>query len=182
MTARPQPPAIALDIADSDLRDLAEQRRILKNQYQRAYKRSRYADDPAYRARERERSRVHQRAHHHRLTGPERLLRSTRLTAKRKGYAFDLTLDFVQSIYPASGECPILGFKMVLDQDRDVGPSIDRIDPEKGYTQGNVRVISVRANRLKADAWPHELRLIADYMESPTPLTHESDWEGRHGK
>lgn len=43
--------------------------------------------------------------------------------------------------------------------------SIDRIDPRKGYTPDNVWLISMRANRIKNDATPEELRLIADAVE-----------------
>jgi hypothetical protein len=40
--------------------------------------------------------------------------------------------------------------------------SIDRIDPSKGYTPDNVWLISQRANRIKNDATPEELKLIAE--------------------
>ena len=43
--------------------------------------------------------------------------------------------------------------------------ALDRVRPEAGYTKGNIRVISFRANRLKSDAKPDELRLVLDYME-----------------
>lgn len=40
--------------------------------------------------------------------------------------------------------------------------SIDRIDPTKGYTPDNVWLICERANRIKSDATPEELKLIAE--------------------
>ena len=44
--------------------------------------------------------------------------------------------------------------------------SFDRINPAKGYTKGNVRIISLRANRLKFDCVdPEELRRVANYIE-----------------
>jgi hypothetical protein len=41
-------------------------------------------------------------------------------------------------------------------------PSLDRIDPSKGYVKGNVRVISARANLLKNDATVGELTLVLE--------------------
>src|SRR5438105_3778610 len=57
----------------------------------------------------------------------------------------------VQSIViPAM--CPVLGIPIVLGEQRsDNSPSLDRIIPDRGYTPGNVRVISDKANRLKGD-------------------------------
>ena len=42
---------------------------------------------------------------------------------------------------------------------------MDRINPTKGYVKGNIWVISLRANRIKNDSTPQELRLIADKVE-----------------
>lgn len=65
--------------------------------------------------------------------------------------------------------CPVLGIKLVLvNQGKGYhvdSPSLDRIDPKKGYTKGNVRVISARANLLKNDATVEELRLVLEDLE-----------------
>lgn len=46
--------------------------------------------------------------------------------------------------------CPALGIPLVCGGGRKAtSPSLDRIEPDKGYTPDNVRVISDRANRLK---------------------------------
>jgi hypothetical protein len=44
------------------------------------------------------------------------------------------------------------------------GASLDRIDREKGYVPGNVRVISLRANLLRKDITYKELRALADFF------------------
>lgn len=71
--------------------------------------------------------------------------------------------------------CPMLGIKLNYDgyeksgwSRTDNSPSIDRIDSTKDYTLDNIQVISWRANRIKNDATPEELRKIADYMEALT--------------
>lgn len=64
--------------------------------------------------------------------------------------------------------CPVLG--ITLDYcsgnilNRDASPSIDRIDSKLGYTVDNVHIISFKANRIKNDATPTELRMVADYF------------------
>ncbi|WP_210240170.1 hypothetical protein, partial [Mesorhizobium sp. M2E.F.Ca.ET.154.01.1.1] len=59
--------------------------------------------------------------------------------------------------------CPVFGFELKDGGDRNNSPSLDRIKPELGYVPGNIQVISTRANRIKNDATPDELRLLADY-------------------
>ena len=66
--------------------------------------------------------------------------------------------------------CPVLGIKLESGVGKgkwflDASPSIDRIDPTKGYTKGNVQVISWRANALKRDGTIAEMRAIVAYME-----------------
>ena len=79
-----------------------------------------------------------------------------------KGIPFNLELSDI--IIPSS--CPILGMQMkAMSGNWDNSPSVDRIDPTKGYTKDNIQIISMRANRIKSDASPKELRLLADFME-----------------
>jgi hypothetical protein len=64
--------------------------------------------------------------------------------------------------------CPVLGVELnYIDGDkygRRFSPSVDRIDPKKGYTKGNVMVMSNRANAMKSDASPKELLLFAEWI------------------
>lgn len=89
-----------------------------------------------------------------------------RQRAKKAGLAFDLTKEDV--IIPEF--CPALGIKLCQGtrQEHDASPSLDRIRPELGYVKGNVVVISHKANRIKTDASPEELRKVADWLEHQT--------------
>lgn len=93
----------------------------------------------------------------------ERLLSACRDRAKKKGWSFNLTLDDI--IIPE--RCPVLGIPLRLYRERrraapDI-PSVDRIDPGQGYVKGNIIVVSWRANNLRRDATPEELRTVADF-------------------
>ena len=81
--------------------------------------------------------------------------------AKKKGIPFDLELQDI--IIP--NKCPIFNVPFVFGKKSPHNASLDRIDPTKGYVKGNVVVISYRANSIKNDATPEELRLVADYVD-----------------
>ena len=90
--------------------------------------------------------------------------------ANRAGLPFDL--KFGDIIIPDI--CPILGIKL----QRNIGklsrsqnsPSVDRIYPEKGYIKSNIQVISMRANVMKNDASPEELRRFAHWILKTFPV------------
>jgi hypothetical protein len=63
--------------------------------------------------------------------------------------------------------CPVYGIKMVWGSDlADGTPSFDRFDPNGGYVKGNVRIISLKANRLKSNATIDDLKAVIAWMES----------------
>ena len=86
--------------------------------------------------------------------------------AKLKGFDFNLELEDIPQIPKF---CPILGIPIVINegnhQPTDNSPSVDRIDSKKGYIKGNIRIISNRANRIKADATIEELRKVLEDYE-----------------
>lgn len=70
---------------------------------------------------------------------------------------------YVQAIAPK--KCPVFNRRF---EDRTTGfhpwaPSIDKKDPRKGYVPGNIQVISMKANAMKRDATPRELRAFAQW-------------------
>ncbi len=79
----------------------------------------------------------------------------------------EVTVEYLKSIYPDDMICPVLGIKMeVGDKNRNVNsPSIDKIIPEKGYVPGNVIIVSMKANRIKADATPDEIIKVGKFYK-----------------
>ncbi len=95
--------------------------------------------------------------------------------AKDKNLPFDIDLDYVRSMVGENAElashCPVFGIALDWSRQRGNGgkplpnsPSIDRIDPERGYVKGNIKIISFRANQIKSDASHEELKLVTAYL------------------
>lgn len=84
--------------------------------------------------------------------------------AKYNAWEFTITEDDLD--WPT--HCPVLPWIELHYPGRyrndPAGASLDRIDHQKGYLPGNVRVISLRANLLRKDITPDELRALADFF------------------
>ncbi len=82
--------------------------------------------------------------------------------ARAKHSGLDFTLELSDVYIPAV--CPLLDIP--LKRDRQItspdSPSLDRIDPTKGYVKGNVWVISHKANTMKSDGSLTEHRLLVN--------------------
>ena len=101
---------------------------------------------------------------HHRERPESVLLQNARQRARKGSFPCDLTLADIH----VPERCPILGIPIQVGSGRASpnSPSLDRIDPSGGYTVGNVMVVSHRANTIKSDATPEELRKVADFLEA----------------
>jgi hypothetical protein len=99
-----------------------------------------------------------------------KLLESARVRAKRKNIVCDLTLNDLCEIFPKDRVCPVLGINLYWGNsgkgNRNNSPSLDKIDPNGGYTKDNVCIISWRANMLKSDATFEEIEAIYFYMKA----------------
>ena len=88
-----------------------------------------------------------------------------------RGLDIDITgtdgLDYLVSIFPKDYICPALGIKMKWNDSPHVGdsPSLDRLDPTKGYVKGNLAWISERANTMKHDANLAELKSLTQWLK-----------------
>jgi hypothetical protein len=98
-----------------------------------------------------------------RLEDPRRtLLQSAKGRAKAKGVPFDLEAEDIT----VPTHCPALGIPLWpgVGKVSDHSPTLDRLQPAKGYVRGNVIVVSMRANRIKTDATIDELEAIASFF------------------
>lgn len=81
-----------------------------------------------------------------------------RSRSKQKGYQTDLTTEYLKQLWEnQNGICPYTGIKMEISrtsQDEDIKKtptkaSLDRIDPNIGYVQGNVEFVCYCINVAK---------------------------------
>lgn len=103
---------------------------------------------------------------HNKFNKRYKILCNLKRRAKLKGFEFNLELDDIPEI---PNICPVLGIPIIINEGEhcpsDNSPSVDRIDSTKGYIKGNIRIISNRANRIKADATIEELRKVLEDYE-----------------
>lgn len=97
------------------------------------------------------------------------LLYEAKGRAKKKGLEFSLTKEDIK----IPKFCPVLGMPLFPNKGTFGGaynsPSVDCFDNSKGYTKDNIRIISLRANRLKNDATIKELENVLKYMKEYAP-------------
>ena len=90
------------------------------------------------------------------------LFQLARHRALKKGIEFNIEISDI--VIPET--CPILGLpiKKLIDGNRDLSPSLDRIDNSKGYIKGNIQVISFKANAMKLTANKDELINFSNWV------------------
>ncbi len=117
--------------------------------------------------------REYNRNHH--ATHPFRYaVKHAKKRSKKNGLAFDLTPEYLKQLWDeCGGICPMTGVKMLKKSKLSdpIAKSLDRIDPEKGYTKDNVRLVSFWYNRTRnkwGDAFTLEMcQRVAERAYSP---------------
>lgn len=96
------------------------------------------------------------------------LMTGIKRRAKTKNIPFDLDLEYLFILSPS--DCPVLKTPLAWCEKHDKrgpknnSPSLDRIDPEKGYVKGNVMWMSQLANAMKNNATKEQLKLFAKWV------------------
>lgn len=96
------------------------------------------------------------------------LLAGAKNRSKSRNLEFNLTLSFLEELWERQqGNCVVTGRAFDLEtpekkgQPRPNAPSIDRIIPALGYTQGNVRLVTYHVNLALGEFGLSELRNLA---------------------
>lgn len=92
------------------------------------------------------------------------LLKSSRYRAKRGGLRHTLTLADIN----VPTHCPVLGLRLrpsTSGRAAPNSPSLDRINPRRGYVPGNVIVVSWRCNELKKNASLSEMEQVCAFYQ-----------------
>lgn len=90
---------------------------------------------------------------------------ASRVRAKRKDIPHSITKEYIRSICVT--HCPALGIELVYCNPEKIAwnsAQLDRIKPALGYVEGNVQVISKRANVVKNDATFDEISKIYHWL------------------
>lgn len=98
---------------------------------------------------------------------PGRLLfDKARQRSKQRGITCTIALQDIDDVWPKDGLCPVLGLPLEVGAGRihDTSPTLDRLDPTKGYVRGNIAVISHAANSAKRDFNVDEIERLAKWM------------------
>jgi hypothetical protein len=112
-------------------------------------------------------------------TQTTKMLVNARNRAIKKKLLFDLDIDYVRSLVVS--RCPV--FNMPLEWSAYRGnerlplpnsPSLDRIDPTRGYVKGNVWIISHKANMFKSYATHEELKTLTEAVGRA--IANSIDW------
>jgi hypothetical protein len=108
-----------------------------------------------------------------------RMLTSAKLRAKKQNQVFDLTKNdiLMNGKFPSNCPCCSKSFRFAYKEKKRLlnsTPSLDRLNPEEGYTKTNTKIICCRCNRIKNDGSEHEHRQIADWIrrESVQLIVH----------
>lgn len=94
-----------------------------------------------------------------------------------KSRSSKIGVPFKRHDIEAPDRCPVLGIELDYTMGKanipkPESPSFDRFKPSLGYVPGNVKIISMRANMIKADANAEEIAKVLRYVRR---LERETD-------
>jgi hypothetical protein len=108
------------------------------------------------------RKRAYTKSWSERMPVQKSLLYAARRRAKLSGIECTITEDDI--VVP--DRCPILDIPLERSKKKQQSssPSLDRIDPSRGYVKGNVKVISYKANACKSNMTSQQIERLYQYV------------------
>ncbi len=99
----------------------------------------------------------------------------------------DIDEDYMfEMINSQNRKCAATGCTFVIEKKHPLCPSLDKIEPDKGYTKGNVQWLSWAANRAKGDLSSHDFvvmcKRVVEVREGATTILSRSrtKWSEAH--
>jgi hypothetical protein len=98
---------------------------------------------------------------------------------ERNKFEVKVTKNDIYEVWPSDNSCVIMDTPFTIGGDLDTSPSLDRINPIRGYVSGNIQIISNLANRMKNNADDEQLLRFSHYY-----IEYYRKWyvEGKVGK
>lgn len=106
----------------------------------------------------------------HRLRNPKQTwasyaLKDAKKRAAKKGVPFAITRVYIESLLP--DKCPVFGTTFTFlgnGKIKPESPALDRVVPSKGYVEGNIQIISVKANSIKSAYNSKDIFKVAEWL------------------
>jgi hypothetical protein len=94
--------------------------------------------------------------------------KASKRRARDKHLPFNLTSNYLESIFPKNCICPILKYKMVVNKNQvgKLSPTLDRINPRLGYVKGNVEFVCMLANHMMSNANGNDLKRFSKWINN----------------
>ena len=96
------------------------------------------------------------------------MLSNSRIRARIKGIPHNINSNDIKKIWPKDNKCPVLRINFQMGyknkKTKSYAPSLDRIEPKKGYINGNISIVCDIVNRLKSDASIVDLKKISNFF------------------
>lgn len=113
-------------------------------------------------------SRIESRRKKHETSPWNTMFQTAKRTAKQNNLPFNITCEYLETIFPKDNKCPVFGFEFAISkqkESRDNSPSLDKIVPDQGYVVGNVTIVSLKANRMKNNGSIEDLKKVLEFYE-----------------
>lgn len=106
--------------------------------------------------------------------------RTSKVAAKRKDKIYSVSLDFLCALYERQfGRCAISDLPMTTKFHSPYAISIDRVDSDEGYTEGNVQLVCQAINLAKAR---HDNSVMVEFVNSIKEAGRNDRTAGREVK